>query len=198
MGFVWDLLEAWESCPSLGVRNAPELICFHHLNFGRGDQGGQREGTGPKSEAVKGRARHYSPTCPSCPLFRATHGLWIVPVVTLDFTPVREYRSNTSFWYPQGRLLGNEMDRDHHHHPRSLPLAHGIRARGKQTTGALSFSNLLKAEWGIHLGRCPKLGFEGSSSQLLAPSEVQAPGPSIFSIEALQRELQTPIHLALA
>lgn len=93
-------------------------------------------------------------------------------MVTLSF---RGPRSNTTFWYPQEECWGRRWTHssDHVHHRRSWPLAHGIRSRNQQNTGTLNFSNLMKAEWGIHLGRFPKPGFEGSSSHLPAPSGVQ-------------------------
>ena len=81
-----------------------------------------RRRAGPKSEAVKGRARHCLSTCPSCPLFRAAGGLWILTVwLHCPSALVRGPRSNTTFWYPQEECWGRRWTHspDHLHHPRS-------------------------------------------------------------------------------
>ena len=108
--------------PKFGGWGFCRTHAFHHFGFSRGDQGGQGEGAGPKSEAVKGRARHCLSTCPSCPLFRAAGGLWILTVwLHCPSALVRGPRSNTTFWYPQEECWGRRWTHspDHLHHPRS-------------------------------------------------------------------------------
>lgn len=65
-------------------------------------------------------------------------------------TPDKGAISNAALSYLQGNVLESEdgpTPPNRFHHPRSLPLAPGIRAKGKCTSGVLSFSNLMKAQW---------------------------------------------------
>lgn len=66
---------------------------------------------------------------------------------------------------PQGGLLDSEDDPHPSSslHPKRLPSACGMGARDKPSTRALTFTNVIKVQWGTHLGKCPKHGPGGSS-----------------------------------
>lgn len=88
LGFVWDMLEAWGSCPSL-VWEPSRTHLLLPLQFWWRKLKMPRRRDRPKTLANKGQTEPGTghPPCPNCLLLRAAGGVLILPVVTLISNP---------------------------------------------------------------------------------------------------------------